>query len=49
MGHALDLLAAIPSIIYGMWGLFVLIPVMQNYVQPFMAGTVDLIIKAVFV
>ncbi len=47
MGHALDLLAAIPSIIYGMWGLFVLIPVMQNYVQPFMAGTVDLIIKAV--
>lgn len=28
--HALDLLAAIPSVIYGMWGLFVLCPVLQK-------------------
>ncbi len=28
--HALDLLAAIPSVIYGMWGLFVLCPLLQK-------------------
>lgn len=31
---AIELLAAIPSIIYGMWGLFVLAPILSNYVQP---------------
>lgn len=36
LGYAVDLLAAIPSVIYGMWGLFVLAPLMQKYVQPFM-------------
>lgn len=30
LGQAVDLLAAIPSIIYGMWGLFVLCPLMQE-------------------
>lgn len=30
----IDLLAAIPSVIYGLWGLFVLAPVMQIYVEP---------------
>ena len=30
----IELLAAIPSIIYGMWGLFVLVPVMSNTIQP---------------
>lgn len=30
LGQAVDLLAAIPSIIYGMWGLFVLTPIMQR-------------------
>ncbi|MDO5581701.1 MAG: phosphate ABC transporter permease subunit PstC [Planctomycetia bacterium] len=39
---ALDLLAAIPSVIYGMWGLFVLIPLMQKYVQPFLVHTMGL-------
>ncbi|MGH8737447.1 MAG: phosphate ABC transporter permease subunit PstC [Burkholderiales bacterium] len=34
LGTAIELLAAIPSIIYGMWGLFVLAPVVQTYVQP---------------
>ncbi len=29
LSHAVDLLAAIPSVIYGMWGLFVFAPVMQ--------------------
>lgn len=31
---ATDLLAAIPSIIYGMWGLFVFAPFMADYIQP---------------
>lgn len=35
LGNAIDLLAAIPSVIYGMWGLFVLAPAMQTYIQPF--------------
>ena len=30
---AIELLAGIPSIIYGIWGLFVLAPIMQTYVQ----------------
>lgn len=42
LSHAIDLLAAIPSVIYGMWGLFVLAPLMQNHVQPFLAGTLHL-------
>ncbi len=33
-GTAIDLLAAIPSIIYGMWGLFILAPFMAGSVQP---------------
>lgn len=35
-GTAIELLAAIPSIIYGMWGLFVFAPFMANYIQPFL-------------
>lgn len=34
LGTAIEMLAAIPSIIYGMWGLFVFAPVFQRYVQP---------------
>lgn len=34
LGTAVEMLAAIPSIIYGMWGLFVFVPVFQQYVQP---------------
>lgn len=33
---AIELLAAIPSIIYGMWGLFTLSPLMSNYIEPFL-------------
>lgn len=42
LSHAIDLLAAIPSIIYGMWGLFIFVPFMQTYVQPFLANTLHL-------
>jgi phosphate transport system permease protein len=34
VGTAIELLAAIPSIIYGMWGFFVIVPLMAQYVQP---------------
>jgi phosphate transport system permease protein len=39
VGGAIELLAAIPSIIYGMWGLFVFAPFMADYVQPFLGKT----------
>jgi phosphate transport system permease protein len=34
IGTAIELLAAIPSIIYGMWGLFVFAPLFADHVQP---------------
>ncbi len=36
IGILIELLAAIPSIIYGIWGLFVLAPFLQLTVQPFL-------------
>ncbi len=36
VGYAIELLAAIPSIIYGMWGLFVFAPFLQQTLQPFL-------------
>lgn len=34
LGIAVELLAGIPSIIYGIWGLFIFAPFLQEYVQP---------------
>jgi phosphate transport system permease protein len=39
VGVAIELLAAVPSIIYGIWGLFVLSPILQRHVQPWMIDT----------
>lgn len=36
VASAVELLAGIPSIIYGMWGLFVFVPVMSDHVQPWL-------------
>lgn len=36
IGVAIELLAAIPSIIYGMWGLFIFAPLLGDYVEPFL-------------
>ncbi len=36
---AVELLGAIPSIIYGMWGLFVIAPLMAQHVEPFLQET----------
>jgi phosphate transport system permease protein len=37
LGTAIEMLAAIPSIIYGMWGFFVFAPIFQIHVQPLLA------------
>jgi len=39
IGMAVELLAAIPSIIYGMWGLFVFAPFMALHVDPWLNDT----------
>jgi phosphate transport system permease protein len=39
IGTAIELLAGIPSIIYGIWGLFVFAPWFQVHVQPFLIDT----------
>jgi phosphate transport system permease protein len=41
IGIAIELLAGIPSIIYGIWGLFVFAPFLQRYVQPFLIDTFE--------
>ena len=39
IGIAIELLAGIPSIIYGIWGLFVFAPFLQDPLQPFLIAT----------
>lgn len=39
LGIAIELLAGIPSIIYGMWGLFVFAPLFADHVQPWLIDT----------
>jgi len=39
IGTAVELLASIPSIIYGIWGFFVLAPWLQEHVQPWIIDT----------
>lgn len=35
-----ELLAAIPSVVYGLWGIFVLAPILRAYVEPFLRTTI---------
>lgn len=37
-----DLLAAIPSVVYGLWGIFFLLPLLRDKVMPFLATTLGL-------
>ncbi|HXP05630.1 MAG TPA: phosphate ABC transporter permease subunit PstC [Stellaceae bacterium] len=39
LGTMIELLAAIPSIIYGIWGLFILVPFIQEHVEPALIAT----------
>jgi phosphate transport system permease protein len=34
-----ELLAAIPSVVYGLWAIFVMVPIIRTYVQPFLGTT----------
>ena len=40
VAYVIELLAFIPSIIYGLWGIFALVPVMRNVVEPALQGSV---------
>ena len=42
VGFLVDLLAAIPSVVYGLWGIFVLIPLLREHVMPFLRDTLHL-------
>jgi len=37
--YVVELLAAVPSVVYGLWGLFVLVPLLTTYVSPALQGT----------
>jgi phosphate transport system permease protein len=37
-----DLLAAVPSVVYGLWGIFVLLPLLRTKVMPFLGETLGL-------
>jgi phosphate transport system permease protein len=39
VGFAIETLAAIPSVVYGLWGLFVLVPLLRDPVEPFLGKT----------
>lgn len=39
LGTAIEILAAVPSIIYGMFGLFIFAPIFADYIQPGLAAT----------
>jgi phosphate transport system permease protein len=42
VGFLVDLLAAIPSVVYGLWGIFVLIPLLRDPIAPFIRDTLGL-------
>ena len=37
-----DLLAAVPSVVYGLWGVFFLLPMLREHVMPFLRDTLHL-------
>ena len=39
VGFSLELLAGIPSVVFGLWGLFVLVPLLRTKVEPFLGKT----------
>jgi phosphate transport system permease protein len=48
VGFLVDLLAAIPSVVYGLWGIFVLVPILRDPVGPFLKDTLHLGITPLF-
>ncbi len=43
LGFLVELLAAVPSVVYGLWGIFFLAPVLREHVQPFLASTLGIL------
>lgn len=43
LSFLIELLAAIPSIIYGLWGVFVLVPWLRNSIQPWLSRNLGLV------
>ena len=43
-----DLLAAIPSVVYGLWGIFVLLPLLRTSIMPFLRDTLHLGVTGLF-
>ena len=42
IGFLVDLLAAVPSVVYGLWGIFVLVPMLREHVMPFLRDRLHL-------
>jgi phosphate transport system permease protein len=42
IGFLVDLLAAVPSVVYGLWGIFVLLPLLREKLMPFLRDTLHL-------
>ena len=42
IGFLVDLLAAVPSVVYGLWGIFVLLPLLRERLMPFLRDTLHL-------
>lgn len=42
LSFLIDLLAAVPSVVYGLWGVFVLLPLLRETVMPFLRDTLRL-------
>ncbi len=43
VAFAIETLAAIPSVVYGLWGLFVMVPLLREHVEPFLGHTLGFI------
>ena len=43
LGTAIELLAGIPSIIYGMWGLFIFVPLFAQHIQPWLQNALGVV------
>jgi phosphate transport system permease protein len=42
VAFAVELLAAVPGVVYGLWGIYVLVPVLRERVMPFLSDTLGL-------
>jgi phosphate transport system permease protein len=48
VAFTVDLLAAVPSVIYGLWGMFILVPILRQSVMPFLRDTLHLGVLPLF-